>query len=232
MNYQITLSAGDLGLNGSFKIQKINGMLYYLDDQGRSECWLGKLLMKQDVCWAKKIREKIIEKLPKTEAVQYYVNDQILKYANETEIGSILEEIYKKTKTWNIEIEEEKISPFFPNPEGEELKFNFTAEDFDLPRSIEKIVVNGGNAVYRIENKRFSTLGDGLHNYCNNPLEKIIAIIKRKSPEIHEIEIESQISKEINNNCIFVIILLEKIYLEGLTLTFKIETSEIFAKEK
>ncbi len=114
--------------------------------------------------------------------------------------------------------------------ELKELKVNFTFEDFGLPKSIKQTNINENICWFEAEGKKADSLGRLLDDFCGNPFQKLQE--SGKIPGISREILFNEIRRATKDRNIIEkpLSFLELIYLEGLTLTFKIETSEITPK--
>jgi hypothetical protein len=114
--------------------------------------------------------------------------------------------------------------------ELKELKVNFTFEDFGLPKFIKQTNINENICLFEANNKKNDSLGRLLDDFCGNPFQKLQE--SGKIPGISREILFNEIRRATKDRNIIEkpLSFLELIYLEGLTLTFKIETSEITPK--
>ncbi len=118
-----------------------------------------------------------------------------------------------------------------------QLTVTFFAEDFGLPKSVKLTEIDGVSCWFEAEGKKADSLQGLLNDLCDNPYPYPPFLYEKfqesgKIPGISEEILFSEIRRATNDEKIIgnPTRLLEKIYLEGLTLTFKIETSEILPK--
>jgi seryl-tRNA(Sec) selenium transferase len=111
-----------------------------------------------------------------------------------------------------------------------ELTVTFFAEDFGLPKSVKQTNINENICWFEANNKKNDSLGRLLDDFCGNPFQKLQE--SGKIPGISREILFNEIRRATKDRNIIEkpLSFLELIYLEGLTLTFKIETSEITPK--
>lgn len=117
---------------------------------------------------------------------------------------------------------------------SETIKIRITSQDFpELPKSIKRVVVDGGDEFWLAKDGKRESLGKGLYSFLNvwsldsiipNIVEKTDFRIQTNSEIIQAKISEKYFEKQYYDQSI----LLEKIWKEGIELEFEVSEEEVF----